>query len=96
MTSEVHPRPRWIALPPQRTAQRAGQPLMTQTIHCPSCQRMLRVPDSLLGQAVKCPSCQQTFNAPENADSIPLPRPAGRSAPSRPTFEEEEDRPEAR
>jgi predicted Zn finger-like uncharacterized protein len=36
---------------------------MPNTIHCPSCQRELRVPDELLGKKVKCPACSTTFTA---------------------------------
>ena len=40
-----------------------GQPAMSDTITCPSCQRTCGVPETLLGQLVKCPTCQQTFTA---------------------------------
>jgi predicted Zn finger-like uncharacterized protein len=36
---------------------------MPNTIHCPSCNRELRVPDDLLGKKVKCPACSTTFTA---------------------------------
>ncbi len=48
---------------------------MANTIHCPSCQRELRVPDELIGKKVKCPACSQTFTAtaagPEAAPPVP-------------------------
>jgi predicted Zn finger-like uncharacterized protein len=69
---------------------------MTQTIHCPSCQRMLRVPDSLLGQSVKCPSCEHTFTAPEDMEAAAPPPPAARRQPVARAEEEEEDRRPAR
>ena len=36
---------------------------MPNTIHCPQCNRELRVPDELLGKKVKCPACSTTFTA---------------------------------
>jgi hypothetical protein len=51
---------------------------MNLTIPCPSCQRILRVPENLLGQAAKCPSCSQTFTVPESGEEE-APR---RSAPT--------------
>lgn len=47
---------------------------MNLTLSCPSCQRLLRVPEALLGQAVKCPNCAHTFAAPESMEEPP-PRP---------------------
>jgi predicted Zn finger-like uncharacterized protein len=34
---------------------------MPTVIHCPSCERKLRVPEQLLGKKVKCPSCGTLF-----------------------------------
>jgi predicted Zn finger-like uncharacterized protein len=52
---------------------------MPNTIHCPSCNRELRVPDELLGKKVKCPACSTTFTAsvagPEAAPVPPPPAP---------------------
>lgn len=36
---------------------------MHTTIHCPECERLLRVPDDMLGRKVKCPTCGTTFVA---------------------------------
>jgi predicted Zn finger-like uncharacterized protein len=41
---------------------------MPLTIHCPSCQKQLRVPDDLLGKLVRCPSCKTTFTAGESGE----------------------------
>lgn len=41
---------------------------MATTSRCPSCQRMLRVPETLLGQDVRCPGCQLIFTA---GDEVP-------------------------
>jgi predicted Zn finger-like uncharacterized protein len=38
---------------------------MPIVIHCPQCQRRLRVPEDLLGKTVRCPSCQTAFTAAE-------------------------------
>lgn len=50
---------------------------MANTIHCPSCNRELRVPDELLGKKVKCPACSTTFTAsvapPEEAPPASAP-----------------------
>jgi predicted Zn finger-like uncharacterized protein len=79
---------------------------MPNTIHCPSCNRELRVPDELLGKKVKCPACSTTFTAsvagPEAAPpppvvgEIPEDRPL-ESRPSPQVYEEEVyDRPSPR
>src|SRR5262249_31049941 len=31
------------------------------TLNCPSCNRLVRVPDELLGRQVRCPACQNVF-----------------------------------
>jgi predicted Zn finger-like uncharacterized protein len=36
---------------------------MAHIIHCPACDRRVRVPDELLGTEVRCPSCNGTFEA---------------------------------
>jgi predicted Zn finger-like uncharacterized protein len=36
---------------------------MANVIHCPRCDRQLRVPDELIGESVKCPNCDETFTA---------------------------------
>jgi predicted Zn finger-like uncharacterized protein len=40
-------------------------------VACPSCDRLLRVPDDLLGRLVKCPSCGDTFTATQPEPSPP-------------------------
>jgi predicted Zn finger-like uncharacterized protein len=56
---------------------RRNESFMPNTIHCPSCNRELRVPDELLGKKVKCPACSTTFTAsvagPEAAPPPPAP-----------------------
>jgi predicted Zn finger-like uncharacterized protein len=44
---------------------------MNQIIHCPSCNRPLRVPDDLLGRPVRCPSCSTEFTAVGNGGAAP-------------------------
>lgn len=68
---------------------------MSFTISCPSCQRILRVPENLLGQAVKCPSCDRQFTAPEHIDDEPAPR-AASDRPSLQDVREDEPRPSQR
>jgi hypothetical protein len=46
---------------------------MSNTIHCPSCQRELRVPAELVGKKVKCPSCGVIFTAGLEAEAPPEP-----------------------
>jgi LSD1 subclass zinc finger protein len=56
---------------------------MTSDIPCPSCRRLLRLPDAVLGQVVRCPSCQATFTAapaePSPSAGDPPGAPAGTS-----------------
>jgi hypothetical protein len=40
---------------------------MPKIVHCPQCERKLRVPDDLLGRAVKCPTCGVIFTPPAAA-----------------------------
>jgi hypothetical protein len=63
---------------------------MNDTTSCPSCSRLLRVPETLLGHDVKCPSCGNTF-ATSVQETAPVPAPA--SAPVEETLEEADDRP---
>lgn len=44
-----------------------------QLIHCPQCQRQLRVPDELMGRLVKCPTCATMFTV--GAGNVPPPVP---------------------
>jgi predicted Zn finger-like uncharacterized protein len=62
---------------------------MPTLIHCPSCERQLRVPDELLGAKVKCPTCQSTFDATSDSapgipPSKPVPWPTERVSPEAP------------
>jgi hypothetical protein len=47
------------------------------SLHCPSCQRPLTLPDHLRGTWVRCPACKATFQAPgdvpEVVAAVPLP-----------------------
>jgi hypothetical protein len=36
---------------------------MPEVVHCPRCERKLRVPEELYGKSVKCPTCGSTFTA---------------------------------
>src|SRR5262249_21232293 len=75
---------------------------MPNTIHCPQCNRELRVPDELLGKKVKCPACSTTFTAsvagpegdsPPIVGAIPEDRPL-ESSPAPQVYQEEAyDRP---
>ncbi len=60
---------------------------MPNTIHCPSCNRELRVPDELLGKKVKCPACSTTFTASvaglETEPQAPTPLGSEPSSPVR-------------
>jgi predicted Zn finger-like uncharacterized protein len=59
---------------------------MPNTIHCPSCNRELRVPDELLGKKVKCPACSQTFTATVAGPEAAPPRnPEGGQEPMQPS-----------
>src|SRR5262245_23353908 len=55
---------------------------------CPSCQKMLTVPDQYAGTKMKCPLCAATFTAPSlpspasSAPGGPGPFPPPASAPS--------------
>ncbi len=76
---------------------------MPNTIYCPSCNRMLRVPDELVGKKVKCPSCGMIFiasaegaspTAPSSPEEVfkmePAPAMPRRPAPPGPPDYEEE------
>jgi hypothetical protein len=65
---------------------------MNDTVACPSCNRLLRIPADLTGQDVKCPSCQTRFQTEEEA---PPPRPAPRRAEER-DRRDPDDRPRRR
>jgi len=43
---------------------------MAEVIHCPSCNRQLRLADDLFGRLVQCPGCAATFTAGDQ----PVPR----------------------
>jgi predicted Zn finger-like uncharacterized protein len=45
-------------------------------IHCPQCQRQLRVPEEMVGRLVKCPTCSTQFTVsaagqPSRAEALP-------------------------
>src|SRR5262245_17755706 len=76
-----------------------------QIIHCPQCQRQLRVPEEMVGRLVKCPTCstQFTVSAEGQPNRAEAPPPAAEPpAPRRrePEYEElppeEEPRPSRR
>ena len=51
---------------------------------CPSCQKMLTVPDQYAGQTMKCPLCSHAFAAPALPSSSPPPA-ATNPSPAGPT-----------
>ena len=51
---------------------------------CPSCQKMLTVPDQYAGTLMKCPLCQNTFQAPALPAKPPPLAPAGPVTPPTP------------
>ena len=61
---------------------------MSETISCPSCKRLLQVPEDLKGQTVRCPSCSNTFTAstepPPPIAPPPLPETAVHNEPEQP------------
>jgi hypothetical protein len=59
---------------------------MPEIIHCPSCNRRLRLPDNLQNQPVQCPTCGQTFTATATGASAPDPGPES-ARPSPPAGE---------
>lgn len=70
-------------------------------LHCPQCQRLLRVTPELIGQPVKCPVCSSTFKVAADGEeprAFPValegaPAPIAGSSPARTMDEEEEVRP---
>src|SRR5436309_8813411 len=44
---------------------------MAVTTHCPSCKRLVKVPDELLGRKVRCPGCQSVFTAQSEEEILP-------------------------
>jgi hypothetical protein len=69
--------------------------MASDLLRCPSCQRLLRVPNDLAGRPLRCPTCDATFDAAEGlpadtppapvvAEPVPqrvIPPPAGRDDP---------------
>src|SRR5205807_2326346 len=51
---------------------------------CPSCQKMLTVPDQYAGTLMKCPLCQNTFQAPALPAKPPPLEAAGPATPPTP------------
>src|SRR5262245_27289587 len=75
---------------------------MSQPVHCPECNRQLRVPDNLLGKRVKCPKCGNAFTAVlppakdeepdfEVVDEEPPPKKSGRQTERQPDEEYQEE-----
>jgi hypothetical protein len=65
---------------------------MPDLIHCPQCERTLRVPDDLWGRSVKCPACGTIFTAPLEAAQPVSESPADVEEPARTeTYQEEID-----
>jgi len=70
-------------------------------LHCPQCQRLLRVTEELIGRPVKCPACSTTFSVAaggEEPQAVPVAlegpqAPITRSSPAPTMDEEEEERP---
>jgi len=61
-------------------------------VNCPSCQRIVRVPDTLIGQHVRCPTCEATFVASQEMavaeSAIVEPHAVEGSGPERPPASE--------
>jgi hypothetical protein len=58
---------------------------MSTVIHCPSCNRNLRVPANLMGQRVKCPSCDAVFVAEQPSGEEPILEFAEEQTPTQPS-----------
>ncbi len=69
---------------------------MSDIVHCPECQRQVRVPASLIGKLVKCPSCGAKFQAGESREYASPPPPARRDVEEVEEDYEEEYRPRRR
>src|SRR5262249_34917056 len=54
----------------QRCKSRKGTPM---NLLCPSCQKMLTVPDQYAGQQMRCPLCNNIFTVPALPDAAPPP-----------------------
>jgi hypothetical protein len=75
---------------------------MPTVIHCPSCERKLKVPETLLGKKVKCPSCGTQFTgaAPDEGPAEEQEEPTEvrvrvrAGSPPRRRQEEEEEEPQ--
>jgi len=64
---------------------------MIDVIHCPSCNRQLRLEEHLRGRLVKCPGCAATFTAGgDGAGAMPGEEPANGAAPRPPDLEARE------
>lgn len=50
-------------------------------VRCPSCQKLLGVPDDKAGRAIVCPACKGTVRVPTASSSAAPPRPAVAPAP---------------
>src|SRR5437870_1622036 len=43
---------------------------MSELLHCPGCNRLIRVDDSLRGRQVQCPGCQEIFRVGNGSEAI--------------------------
>src|SRR5262245_13328913 len=59
------------------------------TVRCPTCNRLLKLPDDLDGELVQCPACRAPFPAsgplPAPSAAPPSRGPSRSSAPGRPS-----------
>lgn len=44
---------------------------MSQSLHCPRCNRRIKAPDQVAGKRVRCPHCEHTFLVPGGGDPAP-------------------------
>ena len=44
---------------------------MSQSLHCPRCNRRVKAPDQVAGKRVLCPHCEHVFLVPGGSDSAP-------------------------
>src|SRR5690348_15505967 len=61
-----------LRLPSGRCVRACGVRLMPVKVRCPSCEKVLNVPDTARGKAVKCPACEARVPVPaESAAAAP-------------------------
>ena len=59
-------------------------------IHCPQCQRQLRVPEEMVGRLVKCPTCSTQFTVSASGQPQPTAAPVPVEEPPAPRRREPE------